>query len=312
LDAVYYNGSKKTFWQKVKEQKELVFMIFPFVLYVILFHYIPLWWWVIAFKEYRPFQGVWGSEWVGLQQFKDLFSDSGFWLAMRNTIVISFLKLITSFAAAILLALMLNEVKNMFFKRTIQTISYLPHFVSWVVAASIVISVLAPESGIFNQILMALKIIKQPIVWMGEGHYFWWILALSNVWKETGWNAIVYLAAMTSIDPELYDAASVDGCGRLQKIRYVTLPGIAPTISMLLILNVGWLLNAGFEQVLLLRNPLVQDYSQILDTYVLDYGITMYRYSYATAAGMFKSVVSILLVLFANKVAAKLNASTVV
>ncbi|MEZ0536454.1 ABC transporter permease [Caldicellulosiruptoraceae bacterium PP1] len=287
-------------------------MIVPFVLYEILFRYVPIFGWVMAFKDYQPFKGIIASDWVGLNNFKMLFQDSEFWYALRNTIGISFLKLITTFLAAIIFALMLNEVKNMLFKRTIQTVSYLPHFVSWVVAASIVMTVLSPESGILNQVLFKLHIIKEPIVWMGETKYFWWILALSQVWKETGWNAIVYLAAMTSIDPELYDAASVDGASRLQKIRHITLPSIAPTISMLLILNVGWLLNAGFEQVLLLRNSMVEDVAQILDTYVLDYGISMYRYSYATAAGIFKSVISVILVLAANKIAQKLNASTVV
>jgi len=307
-----YVESKKTFWQKLKEQKELAIMIVPFILYEILFRYVPIFGWLIAFKDYQPFKGIIASDWVGLQNFKMLFAETEFWLALRNTLGISFLKLVTTFLAAVLFALMLNEVRNMAFKRTIQTISYLPHFVSWVVAASIVMTVLAPESGIFNQILFKLHLIKEPVVWMGEAKYFWWILALSQVWKETGWNAIVYLAAMTSIDPELYDAASVDGASRLQKIRHITLPGIAPTISMLLILNVGWLLNAGFEQVLLLRNSMVEDVAQILDTYVLDYGISMYRYSYATAAGIFKSIVSIILVLTANKIAQKLNASTVV
>lgn len=298
--------------KKFIQQKALFSMLIPFIIYVFVFNYIPTTGWLMAFKNYNPVIGFKNSKWVGLDNFKALFSDYDFWITMRNTLSISVIKLFLTFIAAVTLALMLNEVKNIAFKRSVQTISYLPHFISWVVAANIIITFLSPETGALNTLLKSLKIINEPIVWLGEGKYFWWILGISEVWKETGWNAIVYLSAMTAIDPELYDAAAVDGASRLQRIRHITLPGISNIISILLILNTGWLLNAGFEQVLLLQNPLVEEYSQIIDTFVIKYGLSMYRYSYATAAGIFKSVVSILLVYLSNKLANKLNASQVI
>jgi len=298
--------------KKFIQQKALFSMLIPFIIYVFVFNYIPTTGWLMAFKNYNPVIGFNKSKWVGLDNFKALFSDYDFWITMRNTLSISVIKLFLTFIAAVTLALMLNEVKNIAFKRSVQTISYLPHFISWVVAANIIITFLSPETGALNTLLKSLKIIDQPIVWLGEGKYFWWILGISEVWKETGWNAIVYLSAMTAIDPELYDAAAVDGASRLQRIRHITLPGISNIISILLILNTGWLLNAGFEQVLLLQNPLVEEYSQIIDTFVIKYGLSMYRYSYATAAGIFKSVVSILLVYLSNKLANKLNCLQVI
>ncbi|MEZ0536478.1 ABC transporter permease [Caldicellulosiruptoraceae bacterium PP1] len=306
------NSKRSEVAKKFVKQKALFSMLIPFIIYVFIFNYIPVAGWIMAFQNYNPVLGFKNSKWVGIDNFKLLFSDYDFWMAMRNTLSISIIKLFLTFVAAVTLALMINEVKNTFFKRSVQTISYLPHFISWVVAASIITTILSPETGILNSILKSLNIINQPIVWLGEGKYFWWILGISEVWKETGWNAIVYLSAMTAIDPQLYDAAAVDGASRLQRIRHITLPGISNIISILLILNTGWLLNAGFEQVLLLQNPLVEEYSQIIDTFVIKFGLSMYRYSYATAAGIFKSVVSILLIYATNKLAKRLNFSQVI
>lgn len=195
----------------------------------------------------------------------------------------------------------------MLFKRTVQTISYLPHFVSWVVAANIVYTVLSPDYGIINELLVKFHILKEPINFLGEPKYFWLIAPITEVWKEMGWNAIIYLAAMTNIDPQLYEAASIDGAGRLKRIWYITLPGILPTVKILLIMNVGWILNAGFEQMYLLQRPSTLDYSDILETYILRYGIGSGRWSYATAAGIFNSVVSLILVTTANRIASKIG-----
>ena len=300
-------SSKKGIFSTIYNQRQLIVLTFPFLIMVLIFNYFPLWGWLLAFKDYKPYLGFQNSEWVGFKNFVDLFSDVYFFQALRNTLVISFLKLIFNFLSSITFAILLNEIKNMLFKRTVQTISYLPHFVSWVVAANIVYTVLSPDYGIINELLVKFHILKEPINFLGEPKYFWLIAPITEVWKEMGWNAIIYLAAMTNIDPQLYEAASIDGAGRLKRIWYITLPGILPTVKILLIMNVGWILNAGFEQMYLLQRPSTLDYSDILETYILRYGIGSGRWSYATAAGIFNSVVSLILVTTANKIASKIG-----
>jgi len=218
----------------------------------------------------------------------------------------SSINLVLGTTASIVLALSLNEVRNMGFKRSVQTISYLPHFVSWVVAANIVLTILASD-GALNTLLVALGIVDEPVIFMGRPRLFWWIIGLSNVWKGVGWGAIVYLAAIAGISPELYEAAEIDGAGRIARIRHITLPGIQTTIVVLLIINIGWIMNAGFEQPYLLQNTLVTDYSTNIDIFVLERGMGMGRYSFSTAAGIFKSVVSLTLVLGANALAKRLG-----
>ena len=198
---------------------------------------------------------------------------------------------------------MLNEVRIMWFKKSVQTISYLPHFISWVVAANLVRDALSTDGGIINEVLMRLGIIKQPIMFLGIPALFWWIIGVSHVWKEVGWGAIIYLAAIAAIDPTLYESAMIDGAGRLKQMWYITLPSIRPTISVLLIMNLGWVLSAGFEQQYLLQNGRVIDYARVFTIYELDYGIKMMRYSFATAVGIFRSVVSLILVFSANQLA---------
>ncbi|MGO4272055.1 ABC transporter permease, partial [Paenibacillus sp. TAF58] len=247
------------------------------------------------------------QQWVGLKQFKFLFQDDTFLTVLRNTLAMSMINLVLSFATAIILALLLNEIKVRFWKRSIQTISYLPHFLSWIIAAGIVATSLSVDDGIINQLLMKLHLINEPVMWLSEGKYFWGIVGLSNVWKEVGWNTIIYLAAITSIDPSLYESAGIDGANRYQKILYVTLPGIKSTFIILLIMNIGHILDAGFEIQYLLGNGLVVDWSQTIDIFVLKYGIAQGNYSLATAAGIFKTVVSIILILIANSTAKRLG-----
>ncbi|AEE97265.1 ABC transporter permease [Mahella australiensis] len=297
----------KPFWKQVSEQRQLIVLSLPFAIIVLIFNYLPLWGWILAFKNYTPAGGVWGSEWVGLANFKELFSDRDFYEALRNTLAISSLKLIFGFVSTICLAILLNEVRNVLFKRTVQTISYLPYFVSWVVAANIVYMALSPTDGIVNEILLKLNIVDKPIPFLGEEGYFWWVVALSHVWKEVGWGAIIYLAAMTSIDPDLYEAAAIDGAGRFRRIIHITIPGIAPTIKILLILNIGWILNAGFDQVYLLMNPAVSNSATTLEIYVYNYAMKYFRYSYGTAIGIFNSVVSFILIMLANYISKKVS-----
>jgi putative aldouronate transport system permease protein len=297
--------SRQEFFKQCKKQKGLILLASIFIVYIFIFNYVPVWGWLMAFQDYKPALGLDGSKWVGLKHFIALFTEENFARVMRNTLAISLLNLVFGYLTAIGLAVFLNEVKNLKFKKLVQTVSYLPHFVSWVVAASIVMWSLSTESGIINIILVKLGIIDTPILFLGIPKYFWGIITTSNIWKEVGWNAIIYLAAMTAIDPSLYEAASIDGAGRVKRIFKITIPGIMPTIRILLIMQCGWILNTGFEQILLLQNSMTLEMADVLDTYTLRYGISMGRYSYATAAGIFKSVVSIALMLGANKVSKK-------
>ena len=307
MELEAYETKRRSFFQKIANQKQLLLITVPFLLFIFIFNYLPLWGWIMAFQNYKPALGISGSSWAGLDQFKMLFSDSEFFLGLRNTLAISCLKLVLNTLTAITLAILLNEVRINFFKRTVQTISYLPHFVSWVVAANIVYTSLSPDSGIVNEILMSLHLIKDPIMFMAQNNLFWGIAALSEVWKEVGWNAIIYLAAMTTIDPELYETANIDGAGRIKRIFAITIPGIMSTIKILLVLNIGFLLNAGMQQIYLLQNSANIEVSQILEIYILNYGLKMGRYSYATAAGIFNSLVSITLVLAANRISKRID-----
>lgn len=298
-----YNKS----FQKLIAQKALLFMIIPCMIYTFIFCYWPLRGWIMAFQNFKPAKGYGGSEFVGLKQFKFLFKEPDFWLSFRNTIGMSVLSLVFGFLTAILFALLLNEIRLLGFKKLTQTISYLPHFLSWVIVCSLISNILSSSDGMLNNFLMGLGIIDKPILWLGVKKYFWWIVAFSNVWKEMGWNSIIYIAAMSGIDSSLYEAAEIDGANRYRRMWHVTLPGIRSTIIVIMIMNLGWILNSGFEVQYLLGRGLVQDVAQTLDIFVLKYGIGSGNYSLATAAGIFKSVISIGLVMIANYIAGKLG-----
>jgi putative aldouronate transport system permease protein len=286
----------------------LMLMSLPFLAWVIVFKYVPLWGWTIAFQKYKLARDLFDQTWVGLDNFAFLFKEEQFYLVLRNTLVMSSVNLVLGFVTAILLALLLNELRRVYFKRTVQTISYLPHFISWVVAANIVQTALAPE-GIFNVLLLQLNIIDKPVLWLGVGEYFWGILGVTEVWKNVGWNTIIYLAAITTIDPTQYEAAEIDGASRLQRMWHITLPGIKPVIVILLIMNLGHILESGFEPQYLLGNGMNVEYSENLDIFVLKYGIQMNNFGLATAAGMFKTVVSFIFLIVANNLAKRLGES---
>ncbi len=288
--------------KELKKQSFLMIVAFCMVAYGIVFYYWPLTGWIMAFQNYKPKNGLLHSKFVGLDKFKFLFEDDVFIKVIRNTFAMGVINLVSTTIMAVLFAIILNEVRKGWLKKPIQTISYLPHFLSWIVVTGILHDSLS-SSGIVNDILLRLGIINQAINFFAFPKYFWPIVAFANCWKETGWNAIIYLAAITSIDPSLYEAASIDGADRLQKIRYITLPGIKPTFLILLLMNVGNVLNAGFEVQYLLGNGLVQSVSQTIDIYVLKWGISQNDYSLGTAAGLFKSAVSILLIVIANALA---------
>jgi putative aldouronate transport system permease protein len=294
----------ESFWKTLYRQRQLAVMSVPILLYIMLFAYVPALGWVMAFQKFQPAKGFLNSQWVGLDNFIKLFKDRDFIRDFRNTLCMSLINIVLSFASAIILALLLNELKNIAFKRVVQTISYLPHFLSWVIVCGLVVTTLSMD-GIFNEIMVGLGIIKEPIVWLGRGKYFWGILGVTNVWKETGWNTIIYLAAMAAIDPALYEAAVMDGASRLQKMRYITLPGIKTTFVILLIMNIGWIMYAGFEPQYILRNGMNVDYSESIDLYVIRYGFQHSNFSLATAAGMFQSAINIGMLFLANFMAKK-------
>ncbi len=295
---------RKITWKEIKKQKELVLLSIPFVAYVLVFCYAPLIGWVMAFQKYKPVKGILKSDFIGLDKFKFLFVDNpDFIRVIRNTLAMGVINLVLSTVFAIGFALILNEVIHKGPKKFVQTVSYLPHFLSMIIVCGILKDVLSTDNGIINDILVGLNIIDKPINYFTIKPLFWWIVGFGNVWKETGWNSIIYLAAMTAINPDLYEAASIDGAGRLRKIWNITLPGLKPTIFILLLINVGNVLNAGFEVQYLLSNGLVQEVSQTIDIYVLKYGISQADFSLGTAAGIFKSVVSIVLIFLANSAA---------
>lgn len=300
-------AKNKPFFRRFRNQKQLMIMSLPVLLYVVLFSYYPIWGWTMAFQNYKPARSFSQQEWVGFKQFRFLFSDDTFLSVLRNTIAMSMINMVLGFVTAIVFAILLNEVKNKLFKRSIQTISYLPHFLSWIIVTGIVANSLSIDGGIVNVLLMKLGMIDAPIMWLSEPKYFWGIVGASHVWKEVGWNAIIYLAAITSIDPSLYEAADIDGANRYHKMLYITLPGIRSIVIILLIMNLGWILEAGFEVQYLLGNGVVVDWSQTIDIFVLKYGLQMSNYSLATAAGIFKTVVSITLIFAANTIAKRMG-----
>ena len=303
--------SKGGFFKKLKRQWQLLVLSIPMLIYILIFNYSPMWGWITAFQDYKPKLGISGSKFVGLKNFEWLFKRPDFLQSIRNTLGMSIINLVFGTIAAIVLAVLLNEVRNTRFKRTVQTVTYLPHFLSMVIVVGMAQNIFA-SNGPLNQLLMNLHLIKEPIFFLGEGKLFWWLVGVINVWKEVGWNTIIYIAAMTAIDPSLYEAASIDGAGRFDRIRYITLPGIKSTFVILLIMNIGHLMEAGFEMQYLLSSSLTMDWAQTIDIFVLKYGISKQQYGVATAAGIFKSVVAIILLFSANAIAKRLDESTLV
>jgi len=287
----------------VRKYHNYYLMLIPGIVLIGLFAYLPIICNFIAFKDYKIFLGPFKSTWNGLDNFTRLFQGNDFGQIFSNTLVLGMLKLLLGFPAPILLALMLNEVGNQLFKRLVQTVVYLPHFISWVVIASLTSTLLSPNDGIINMLLS--KLGHQPIFFMGDPEYFRGVLVATDIWKETGWSAIIYLAALSGIPQDMYEAATVDGAKRMQKILFITLPCLVPTIIIMLLLRVGNIINVGFEQVFTLYSPPVYRVADIIDTYVYRIGIVDAQYGFATAAGLFKSVVALVLVVSCNWITKK-------
>ena len=308
---IYKGEKKQPLLLRAIKQWDLQILVIPAILYIILFNYVPMYGIMMAFQSFKLGDIPGFSEWAGFKQFTDVFSHPYFSLMMRNTLVMSGLRLVIGFPMPIVFAIMLNEIRLMRFKKITQTISYLPHFISWVVAARLMFDFFSVDNGIINNIMMGLGLIKEPIYFFGKAQYFWAMATVTDLWKELGWNAIIFVAAITSIDADLYEASSIDGAGRLSKIWHITLPCIKPTIIILLILSVGGMLNANFDQVYMLTNQMnnsqLRTTAEVIDTFILRLGIREFRYSFAAAAGLFRTIINFVLLLGANRLAEKVG-----
>lgn len=306
---------KKSFLVRLREEKYLQVMALLGIVWMLIFNYIPMYGILIAFKKNfmvttplfskKFFSTPWAAN-GGFQHFLNFFKDEEFFNVMANTLGISILKLIFNFTLPIIFALLLNEVRNVKFKKAIQTITYMPHFLSWVVLGGILTTWLG-DGGLFNELLIKMGVLNESVAFLAYPKYFWAITVISDLWKELGWSAIIYLAAISGIDQEMYEAAKVDGASRWKQIWTITLPSIAPTVTIMFILAVGGLLNTNFDQILVLNNPLNAPRSNVLDIFVYQTAMRGMRYSYASAIGLFKSVIAFILLFIANQVTKRLN-----
>ena len=289
----------------LRKHYSLYIFIIPGLFYLLLFKYVPMYGIILAFKEWNVVKGVLGSKWVGFQNFAQLFGSKSFLQVFRNSIVISLLRLGWGFPMPIILALALNEVRSGYIKRPIQTLLYLPHFISWVVITGMVFNFTNTSTGIINIIIKSLG--REPIPFLQSAKHFRGVIVIMEIWKTSGWGTIVFLSAMAAIDPNLYEAAVIDGANRFQRIYHVTLPSIVSTVVVLLILRTGRILNNGFEQIFLLYNPLVYDVADVFETFTYRVGLREGRFSFATAVGMFQSVVGLILIFSTNAISRRVG-----
>lgn len=298
-------SDRKSFMKRLKDAKYLLILFAPAMVFYLLFDYLPMFGLVIAFKDYNAFKGIWASEWVGFKYFSYFFQNPDFLVLLKNTLLLGFYSILFGFPAPILLALLINELRSTIFKRFVQTVSYLPHFISNVIMVSMIIMFLSPTSGLINQIVEWFG--GDAIYFLSKPEYFRTIFVTSGIWQGVGWGTIIYLAALSAIDPHLYEAAEMDGAGRWKKMWHVTLPGIVPVIFILLILNVGSLMSTSFEKVYLLYNPLIYSTADIFSTYTYRVGLLQGNFSYSTAIGMFNGITSFILLYLANFAAKKIK-----
>ncbi len=289
---------KKSGWKYLISNRYLYLMLIPCAAYFIIFNYIPMYGLILAFKDFKFSTGIIGSAWVGLENFRYLFHLEAFYRVFGNSLLLNLLKLIIYFPIPIMLTMALNEIPFLKYKRITQTLLYLPYFISWVVIGGILVNLLSPSWGIINSAIRAFG--GEPVFFLGSSKYFRGIAIVSNIWKNVGWDTIIYLAAITSINPELYEAATVDGASRLQRILHITLPGIKGTIVILLLLTIGNIMNNGFEQIFMLQNASNLAVSEVFETYTYRLGIINGRFSFATTVGLFSSVVGFTLLMIAN------------
>lgn len=288
----------------IRKNWDLYILLIPGLLFLLIFKYAPMYGVTIAFQDFNIFKGIGGSEWVGLANFKKLIYSDEFYRVFFNTLIISLYKIIINFPMPIIIALLLNEINCMVYKKTVQTIIYMPHFLSWIIVGGIFTTILSPSSGLVNQLIKAFG--GESISFMMSNEWFRSILVLSAAWKEVGWGAIIYIAAIAGIDQDIYEAASIDGAGRVRKMISITLPGLSPTIILMLILRLGSVLEAGTEQILTMYNSVVYETGDVIGTYVYRMGLGKMEYSFSTAVGLFNSVVGFILIALGNFTSRKL------
>lgn len=298
---------KSEFFKQLKKHRIFYLFLLPAIVMVFLFSYMPFWGIQIAFKDFKMARGILGSEWVGLEHFQKLFSDPNFYRVLKNTLIIGVTTLLTTFPVTIIFTILVNEILNNKFKKVVQTITYLPHFLSWVVVGAFAYQILSPSNGIVNTILVKLGILDKGIYFMAQSNLFVVIYLIVNIWKETGYSIVVYLAVIAGIDTEQYEAISIDGANRFQKILYVTLPAMLPTICVMLILNIGSIITVGFDPIFNLYNDATYQTADVISTFVYRKGMVDAQFDYSTAVGLFQNVVSLTLVLTSNWFARKAN-----
>lgn len=296
---------RRKFKDVVAKEWQLYLFAVPTIVYLFIFHYVPMYGALIAFKDFRAIDGILGSDWVGLKYFIKFIHSYKFETVIINTIMLSFMQLVISFPMPIILALMLNQVKNYKYKKFVQTVTYSPHFISMVVMVGMLFLFLSPNTGLVNTLIKNAG--GDPIHFMAESDMFRWIYVLSGVWQSTGYGTIIYMAALASVSTELYDSARIDGCGKFNLIRYIDLPHLYPTMIILFILQVGKIMNVGFQKAYLMQNPLNQQTSEIISTYVYKVGLIDQQYSYSTAIGIFNSIINIILLISINQASKKLT-----
>ncbi|RUS47002.1 sugar ABC transporter permease [Cohnella sp. AR92] len=285
----------------LNRKKYLYLMLLPGILYFLIFNYVPMYGVVIAFKEFNFAKGIWHSPWIGFENFKYMFKLDDFYTVFWNSLILSFLKLVFGFPFPILLALFLNEMRSRAYQKFAQTLIYLPHFISWVVIGGILVNFLSPTWGVLNLFLTQLGF--EPVFFLADTAYFRPLVVLSSIWKDSGWESIIYLAAIASVNTELYEAASIDGAGRLKRIWHITVPGIKSTIVVLLILRLGHIMNIGFEQIFVLQNQMNLGVSEVFETYAYRVGILGGRFSFGATVGLFTSAIGLIFLLASNRIA---------
>lgn len=299
LTAIKKKDGLRWLWKS----RYLYLLLVPVVVFYILFKYVPLYGLLIAFKDYKFATGILGSPWAGFKYFEEMFRSGIFYTVLRNTLLLNVYSVVFGFPVPIILALLINEMKHQWYKRVVQQLIYIPHFFSWVVLGGMIVSVLSPRAGAVNFILE--RVIGQKIFFMASD--FWWpvVFILSGIWKEAGWGTIIYLAAISGVDTQLYESAIIDGANKFKQVLHITIPSIKPTIIILLVLRLGYMMDVGFEQVFMLQNNAVMQVADVISTYVYRMGIMGYQYSATTAIGIFQSLVSVVLLVTANKLSNK-------
>lgn len=295
---------KESVWKSIRFEYDLYLLLIVPLIFIFVFKILPMAWLLIGFQDYNIFAGLKGSEWVGLKHFETMLRDEDFIRVVRNTLVISIYRFVALFPLPIIVALMLNELRIKVFKRTVQTVMYLPHFISWVVAGAMIINVLQYNGGLVNEVLLRLGL--EPVNFLARKDLFRTLLVISAGWKDVGWNSIIYLAAITSVDPTLYESAEIDGAGRFRKMWSITITGISDTIVVLMLIRIGYMMASNMDQVLMLYNPVVYETGDVIDTYVYRQGIAKMDYSFPSAVGLFNSLVNFLLLFFANTASKRL------